>query len=98
MANGDRARAKGLAVVPSTGTSTALVKNGFDEINRTRDMVADVIDSIHPVQPVANGGTGATTPAGARTNLGICGAISYGYTTPTDGTGADGDVYFKYML
>ena len=40
------------------------------------------------------GGTGATSAAGARTNLGICGAITHGTGDPSGGS--DGDIYFKH--
>lgn len=43
--------------------------------------------------PVANGGTGSTTAAGARSNLGIP-KISMGTSSPSGGS--NGDVYFKY--
>lgn len=43
--------------------------------------------------PVANGGTGSTTAAGARTNLGIPN-FSMGTSEPSGGS--NGDVYFKY--
>lgn len=43
--------------------------------------------------PVANGGTGSTTAAGARSNLGIP-KISMGTSSPSGGS--NGDIYFKY--
>jgi hypothetical protein len=43
---------------------------------------------------VNKGGTGSTTAAGARTNLGICGAITHGTGDPSGGS--DGDIYFKH--
>lgn len=47
------------------------------------------------VLPIGNGGTGATTAAGARAALGICGTITYGTADPS-GTANVGDIYFKY--
>ena len=41
MAVGDKAAAKGMQVIPSNG----LVRDGEDEINRTRDYIADEIDA-----------------------------------------------------
>ena len=48
--------------------------------------------------PVANGGTGATTAAAARTNLGAAPAYSYGTTDLTAGSSAleTGKLYFVY--
>jgi hypothetical protein len=93
MAVGDDATAAGYALVSGT---TGLVKDGDLEINRTRDYIAQVKNLILATWPINRGGTGATDAAGARANLGICGAISYGTAAPTNGTGATGDVYFKY--
>lgn len=65
MATGDAAAAAGMALVnPLTDT----VKQGADHHNKTRDYIAERTSAV---QPVAKGGTGATTPAEARTNLGI---------------------------
>lgn len=91
MAVGDDATAAGYPLV--SGTS-GLVKDGDTEINRTRDFVAQVKNLILATWPVNRGGTGATTAAAARANLGICGAITYGTAAPSGG--ASGDVYFKY--
>jgi len=64
MAIGDDAAAAGMALV--AGGST--LSNTIDtEINRTRDYIAQRTSTV---VPVASGGTGATTAAGARTNLG----------------------------
>lgn len=93
MAVGDDAVAAGYQFVPNTGGG-AEVRNGALEINRTRDYVAQVKALILAAWPISQGGTGATTAAGARTNLGICGAISYGTASPSGGS--NGDVYFKY--
>lgn len=91
MAVGDDAAAAGYPLVSGT---TGLVKDGDLEMNRTRDFVAQVKALVLAVWPINKGGTGATTVATARTNLGICGAITRGTGAPTGGS--DGDVYFKY--
>jgi len=91
MAVGDAALAAGLTLVSG---STGLVKDGDLEINKTRDMVADVKTSIPATWPVNRGGTNATTAAGARTSLGLLGAMTRGTAAPSGGV--DGDVYFKY--
>jgi hypothetical protein len=64
MANGDAAALAGMDVVPSTASRSL----GYDEINKTRDYIADFAGGT---TPIAEGGTGATTAAGARTNLGV---------------------------
>ena len=50
---------------PTTGNSAALYLNSQDDGTRTVDMTGGV------AWPVKNGGTGATSAAGARTNLGL---------------------------
>lgn len=66
MANGDAAAAAGMDVVPSTGK----VKLGYDEINKTRDYI--ILYGIPATGvPISKGGTGATTLAQAKANLGI---------------------------
>jgi hypothetical protein len=92
MAAGDAAVAAGMAKL--TGTID-LVKNGDDEINITRDYIAAVMATIPGIWPVAKGGTGASTVSGARTALGITGAISVGSLAPSGGS--PGDVYLKYV-
>lgn len=88
MANGDAASALGYDVVlPSDA-----VQDGYDEINKSRDYIANHVTSgTHsaaqitsgvlaadriPVIQVAKGGTGATTAATARTNLGAAAATA----------------------
>jgi hypothetical protein len=92
MAIGDEASAAGYPLVPNTGTGGE-VALGAQEINRTRDMVAEVLAIIMPVWDVAHGGTGATTGAAARANLGI----SYGTAAASDAVGGavNGNIYLK---
>jgi hypothetical protein len=94
MAIGDDAAAAGFALVPDTGVGGE-VRNGARELNRTRDYIAQVKNLILAVWPVNKGGTGATTASEARTNLGICGEITYGTSMPSGGS--NGDIYFKYV-
>jgi hypothetical protein len=92
MAIGDDATAAGYPLVPGTGDGGE-VKLGAQEINRTRDFVAQVKGLILAVWPVNKGGTGATTAANARKNLGI----SSGTAAPSDAVGGatDGNLYFR---
>lgn len=70
MAVGDEATASGYPLVPNSGEE-GKVKWGSREINRTRDFVAQVKALVLAVWPIARGGTGATTAAQARVNLGL---------------------------
>lgn len=63
MPNGDDALAAGMDVVDP---ATDLVKDGYDEINKTRDYIAQRTSTV---TSVAQGGTGSTNPTGARANL-----------------------------
>lgn len=94
MAVGDDAAAAGYPLVPDTGEE-GKVRYGGRELNRTRDFVAQVKALILSTWPINKGGTGATTVAGARTNLGI----SSGTADPSDAVGgaADGNIYFKIV-
>lgn len=94
MAIGDDATAAGYPLVPLTGDG-AQVRLGSQEINRTRDFVAQVKNLILSTWPVSRGGTGATTASGARGNLGI----KSGTAAASDSVGGnvDGNIYFKII-
>lgn len=82
MANGDAAAAAGMDVV----SALADKRLGYDEINKSRDYIAGEITTPRPVN---RGGTGATTAAGARTNLGITAT-----NVPSNGTNVQADIDF----
>lgn len=90
MAIGDEANAAGYGVVPETGED-GRVRWGAREINKTRDIIAQVSKGLLNTWPVNRGGTGATTAATARTNLGI----RSGTANPSGGV--NGDIYFKIV-
>ncbi len=94
MAVGDDATAAGYPLVPQTGTGGE-VRNGYLEINRTRDFCGQIKMSIPPILDVTKGGTGASGASGARTNLGI----RSGTADASDavGGGVDGNIYFKIL-
>lgn len=76
MAVGDDATAAGYALVPNTG-DLGKVKLGAQEINRTRDFIAQV-KSLIPVGHLAyQAASGITT----------------GETAPDNADGADGNIY-----
>jgi len=70
MANGDDAAAAGMDVVPGT----ADIRDSYDEHNKTRDYIAQRTSTV---TPIAKGGTGATTAAAARANLGAQADLGY---------------------
>lgn len=90
MAIGDDAAAAGYPLVPNTGED-GKVRYGAREINRTRDLIAQVKALILSVWPVSRGGTGSTTKSGARTNLGFTSSNAIPFST----VGNDGDIHFK---
>lgn len=79
MANGNDALAAGMDIL--TGDEDR--RDGWDEINLTRDYIAQRTSAI---QPVAKGGTGADNAAGARANLDVVGWADT-YTDPVAGVG-----------
>ena len=94
MPIGDDAAAAGFALVPDTGEGGE-VRFCAQEINRTRDYVAQVKALVLSIWPVNRGGTGASTAAAARVNLGI----ASGTADPDDSVGGavDGNIYFKIV-
>lgn len=94
MAIGDEAAAAGLPLVPASGVGGE-VNLGAQEINRTRDMIAETRALIPAVWPVSDGGTGGTTPHGARTGIGIYN----GTAAPSDAAAnnVDGTIYFQIV-
>lgn len=94
MAVGDDATAAGYPLVPQTGPGGEF-RNGWLEINRTRDFVARVKALIFDILPIEHGGTGGTTLKEAQTNLGLPGTISFGTADPAGGN--PGDIYFKHV-
>lgn len=95
MAIGDDATAAGYPLVPDTGDGGE-VKLGAQEINRTRDFIAQVLALIPSVWPISKGGTGSSDPGIARNNLGIYA----GTGPPTDSVGGtvNGNIYFHVIL
>ena len=91
MAIGDDATSAGYPLVPGTGSEDAKVRYGAREINRTRDLIAQVKSLLPAVWPIEKGGTGGATKLSAKTNLGI----TYGTLNPVGGT--EGDIYLKII-
>lgn len=89
MAVGDDAAAAGFPLVQPSD----MVEQGYVEVNRTRDEVADVLALIPAIWPTNQGGTGASDIATAKINLGF----NYGTDDPSDAVGGnvDGNIYFK---
>jgi hypothetical protein len=80
MAVGDDATAAGYALVPDTG-DPGRVKLGAQEINRTRDFVAQVKGLI---------------PVGIAAYQAAAG-ISYGTTVPSNAVGTNGMIYLMIL-
>lgn len=80
MAIGDSAKQNNYPLVPETGEEGKR-KWGAREINRTRDMVADVAKSI----PVGMGGYRAAAK------------ISYGTGVPANTDGVDGEIWLQII-
>lgn len=80
MAVGDDATAAGYALVPDTG-DPGRVKLGAQEINRTRDYVAQVKGAI---------------PVGHSANQ-IAAGITSGTAAPASTMGANGDIYLMTL-
>lgn len=78
MAIGDDAVAKGMPLVPETGSVDALVRYGARELNRTRDFIANTRDLI----PTAGqlGLTGVHTISSANPSGGSDGDVWFKYT------------------
>ena len=78
MANGDAAAAVGFDIVLATDD----VREGYSEINKSRDYLANHITSgvfatdRLPIVPITKGGTNANNAADARTNLGAAPATA----------------------
>lgn len=75
MANGDDAQAAGYPIVPPTGDD-GLVKNGYDEINLSRDLVARVKNLV-PVGKAAYRGAAGITSGTANPSGGQDGDIYF---------------------
>lgn len=97
MADGDDALAAGM---PILDPETDLVKDGANEINITRDLIAQRTATVTPID---KGGTAATTAAGARSALGITpaniGASATGHShsasaITTSGSNVQADIDF----
>lgn len=85
MAIGDDATAAGYPLVPATGAGSE-VALGAQEINRTRDFIAQVKNLI----PISG-----STPATVRSNLGINSGTAA--ASDTVGGAVDGNIYFKII-
>jgi hypothetical protein len=80
MAVGDDATAAGYALVPNTG-DLGKVKLGAQEINRTRDYIAQL---------------NATIPVGHAAYQAAAG-ITSGTAEPSNASGVDGDIYLRTL-
>jgi hypothetical protein len=80
MAVGDDATAAGYSLVPNTG-DPGRVKLGAQEINRTRDFVAQV-KALIPVGHAA---------------FQVASGITQGTTVPSNSVGSNGDIYLMTL-
>lgn len=80
MAIGDDAKAKGYPLVPGTGEQ-GKVKYGAQEINRTRDLIAQVANSVPDTRDEIRG----------------LGKISIVYGDPGPNDGVDGEIAFRVL-
>lgn len=80
MAIGDDAVAAGYPLVPKSG-ERGMVNQGPDEINYTRDLIAQLKNAA------------PATKSASRTLAGI----SSGTANPDNASGEDGDIYFKII-
>lgn len=80
MAVGDDAIGAGYALVPNTG-DLGKVKLGAQEINRTRDYIAQLK---------------ATIPVG-HSGYQVAAGITSGTAAPSNAVGADGDIYLMTL-
>ena len=62
-------------------------RDGWRAINKTRDLLAAIKSALQTVWGISSGGTGASTAAQARTNLGITAA-----NVPSRGSTVQGDL------
>jgi hypothetical protein len=78
--------------IPPANIGAAAASHNHSASNITSGTLS--VDRL-PTVTVAKGGTGATTAAAARTNLGLYGMAS-GTAAPTTSTCPSGYVYFRY--
>lgn len=84
MADGDAAAAAGMDTVAGTDD----LRESYKEINKTRDYIVEYAPDIIPV---SGGGTGASSAATARGNLGI---TSVNIPTSTPGSNVQNDLNY----
>jgi hypothetical protein len=90
MAVGDDAQQAGYPLVQPSD----MVEQGYVELNRTRDFIAQVLLSIPAIWPISRGGTGASDGPTGLFNMGI----SVGTNPPDDSmfdNPVDGDIYLR---
>lgn len=80
MAVGDDAKTAGYPLVPDTGEE-GRVRWGAREINRTRDMIAQVKNTVPASMPAARSAA----------------KLAWGYGTPGPNDGVDGEIWFRIV-